>query len=129
MASGQAGLRSLFSPLRPGHALDRWDGLASALLVLLPAWLFRLHLFGVTLFLGNPDRLNNNLKVQKYFVDSLAAGSGVQAWNDHELLGYNTFGLPYTFPNPLTYVMALFGPENLYVTAGYLSALLLALAG
>jgi hypothetical protein len=129
MARASADWRGFCSPLRPDDALDRRDGLAGAVLALMPVWVFRLHLFGVTLFLGNPDRLNNNLKVQKYFVDSLSAGLGVQAWNDHELLGYNTLGLPYTFPNPLSYVMALFGPDNLYATAGYLSALLLALAG
>jgi hypothetical protein len=45
------------------------------------------------------------------------------------MLGYDTFTMPYTFPNIFTLVAYLFGPSKLYVVAGYEATLLLALAG
>lgn len=109
--------------------LDRGDVVVAIGLASIVAWLFRDHLFGKLVFLGNPDRIHNNLKVLKFYVDNIAQGVGLQAWNEHELLGYDTFALPYINPSPLTYLVAAFGSENLYVTAGFVSALLLALAG
>ncbi len=102
--------------------------IAPAMLVALAAGLFRHHLLGSLTFFGNADRLDNHLKVLKHHVDSLAAGH-LDAWSDIELLGYDTFSLPYTFPNPLTYLTYWLGPENIYVTAGFVSAALLAIAG
>ena len=104
------------------------DLAAMVLLIALAAWFFRNHLSGVMTFFGNPDRLNNHLKVLKHHIDSLAIGH-LSAWSDTELLGYDTFSLPYTFPNPLTYLTYWFGPDNIFVTAGFISAALLALAG
>lgn len=104
------------------------DLIATALLAILAAWLFRRHIRGAVTYFGNPDRLNNHLKVLKHHVDSLASGH-LDAWSDIELLGYDTFSLPYTFPNPLTWINYWLGPEDIYVTSGYVAAMLLALAG
>lgn len=106
----------------------RRDLAAIGVLLGLAAWLFRDHLFGRLTFLGNPDRLNHSLKILKFYVDGLASG-GLKAWNEAEMLGYDALAQPYTFPNPFTYLVALGGSENVYVSAGYVSFLLLALAG
>src|SRR5512146_2808502 len=110
---------------RLGTALDLC---AVAVLAIQAAWLFRHHLSGELTYFGNPDRLNNNLKILKHHVDSLAAGH-LSAWSDTELLGYDTFSLPYTFPNPITFLTYWLGPKNIYVTAGFVSMVLLALSG
>lgn len=110
----------------------RWRGrdlLALAGLALSAAWLFRFHLLGLYVFLGNPDRFNNSLKILAYHAAGLASARGVEAWNPHELAGYDTFSLPYTFPNPFTYAAYLLGSENVFVSAGWFTAGLLALAG
>jgi len=106
----------------------RDDLLAGILLFFIAAWLFRSHLGGALTFLGNPDRLNTSLKLLKYYVDSLASG-GLHAWNDAEMLGYDAFVQPYTSPNPFTFLVALAGPENVYISAGIVSFFLLGLAG
>lgn len=106
----------------------RNDALALLGIFAIAAWLFRFHLSGSHTFLGNPDRLNHSLKMLKYYVDSLAAG-GLQAWNQAEMLGYDALTQPYTFPNPLTLLAVLFGPQQIYVTAGFISFALLGLAG
>ncbi len=108
---------------------DYRDLFAIAPLAALICALFRLHVFGETLYLGNPDRLNNNLKVTKFHVDQLVSSGSIQAWNDHELLGFDTFALPYTFPNPVTFFASWVGSDHLYVFAGYISPLLLFLSG
>jgi hypothetical protein len=97
-------------------------------LLVLPLWLFRDHLLGRMTYLGNPDRLNSNLKVLLFQVESIARG-GLSAWNPYEMLGYDSFALPYTFPSPLTYLCAAFGVENVFITAGYVSIGLLVCAG
>lgn len=121
----QPGLK-LNSTKNPSSVNQDWAATAS--LFALAVWFFRNHLSGTMTFIGNPDRLNNHLKVLKHHVDSLASGH-LSAWSDIELLGYDTFSLPYTFPNPLTYLTYWFGTDNIYVTAGFISATLLALAG
>jgi hypothetical protein len=102
--------------------------LAVIALALIPGFLFRDHVLGIRTYFGNPDRLNNDLKILKHYVDSIEAG-GLAAWNSLEMLGYNTFALPYTFPNPLAYLIHFFGVDNFYVTAGFVSIVLLACAG
>lgn len=104
------------------------DAFAACLLTFLSFFLFRYHVLGTRTFFGNPDRLNNNLKVMRHYVDGLIAGR-LDAWSNVELLGYDSFSLPYTYPNPLAYLASWFGSENLYITAGYLSAALLAASG
>jgi len=96
---------------------------------LFAAWIFREHLFGSFTFLGNPDRVHNNLKIVRFYVDSISSGLGLQAWNERELLGYDSFSLPYISPNPLIYIFTLFSNINIFVIAGYISASLLGLSG
>jgi hypothetical protein len=106
-----------------------WQDLAVvATLALLSVILFRSQLFGDGLYIGNPDRLNSNLKILKFHLDSLANGH-LDAWNQFEMLGYDTFALPYTFPSIFTLVAYLTGPENLYVATAYELPVLLAMAG
>src|SRR6266540_4488316 len=104
------------------------DAAAVAILVLLSLILFRSQIFGDGLYIGNPDRLNSNLKVLKFHLDSLANGH-LDAWDPYEMLGYDTFALPYTFPSIFTLLAYLAGPENLYVATGYELPMLLAMAG
>jgi hypothetical protein len=106
-----------------------WQDVAAvAMLVLLSLILFRSQIFGDGLYIGNPDRLNSNLKILKFHLDSLANGH-LDAWNQYEMLGYDTFALPFTFPSIFTLVAYLAGPENLYVVTGYELPVLLAMAG
>jgi hypothetical protein len=106
-----------------------WQDVAAvAVLALLSLILFRSQIFGDGLYIGNPDRLNSNLKILKFHLDSLANGH-LDAWNQYEMLGYDTFALPFTFPSIFTLVAHLAGPENLYVVTGYEVPVLLAMAG
>src|SRR6266511_4335777 len=104
------------------------DAAAVAILVLLSLILFRSQIFGDGLYIGNPDRLNSNLKILKFHLDSLGSGH-LDAWDQYEMLGYDTFALPYTFPSIFTLLAYLIGPENLYVATGYELPVLLAMAG
>jgi hypothetical protein len=106
-----------------------WQDVAAvAVLALLSLVLFRSEIFGDGLYIGNPDRLNSNLKILKFHLDSLASGH-LDAWNQYEMLGYDTFALPYTFPSIFTLVAYLIGPEKLYLATGYELPVLLAVAG
>lgn len=99
-----------------------------AMLGTLSILLFRSHVFGDGLYIGNPDRLNSNLKILKFQLDGLANGH-LDAWSGYEMLGYDTFTLPYTFPNAFTLLAYLLGPLKLYIVAGYEVVALLAFAG
>ena len=90
--------------------------------------MFRGHFFGRGLWIGNPDRLNSDLKVLTHYLSGLSSGH-IDAWNEHEMMGYDSFVLPYTFPNPIVYLVALFGEENRLVTMGYVMIAMLASAG
>jgi hypothetical protein len=83
---------------------------------------------GHGLYVGNPDRLNSNLKILKFYVDGLAQGH-LDAWSPFEMLGYDSFALPYTFPSLFTLIAYLGGASQLYVIAGYEVIALLGLAG
>lgn len=104
------------------------DWLSALVLILLAVWLFRGHFFGRGLWIGNPDRLNSDLKVLTHYLSGLSSGH-IDAWNEHEMMGYDSFALPYTFPNPIVYAVALFGEENRFITMGYVMIALLASAG
>jgi hypothetical protein len=104
------------------------DLMAALVLVLLAIFLFRGHFIGDSLWIGNPDRLNGELKVLKHYVSGAATGN-IAAWNEHEMMGYDSFVLPYTFPNPIVYLAAWIGAENLYVAMGYVVMAMLAAAG
>jgi hypothetical protein len=84
--------------------------IAVALLALLSVILFCSQRFGDGLYIGNPDRLNSNLKILKFRLDGLASGY-LDAWDQFEMLGYDTFALPHTFPSIFTPVAYLVGPE------------------
>jgi hypothetical protein len=98
------------------------------IIVLVAAFLFRDHLSGALTFLGNPDRLNHSLKMLAFYVDGISNG-GLHAWNEAEMLGYDAYVQPYTFPNPISYLVAATGPEKILIAAGYVSFVLLALSG
>ena len=53
----------------------------------------------------------------------------LDAWNPFEMLGYDSFALPYTFPSLFTLIAYLGGASRLYVIAGYDVIALLGLAG
>ena len=104
------------------------DIVCIVLLALLAIFLFRSHFFGDGIWIGNPDRLNSDLKILAHYLSGKSGGH-LTAWNDHEMMGYDSFILPYTFPNPLVYLVSLFGENNLFITMGYISIALLALSG
>ena len=104
------------------------DWIAALVLVLLAIWLFRGHFIGDSLWIGNPDRLNSDLKILKHYMSSRTGGQ-IAAWNEHEMMGYDSFVLPYTFPNPLAYFIGLFGERHLYVAMGYAAIAMLAATG
>ncbi|GIW80548.1 MAG: hypothetical protein KatS3mg105_2355 [Gemmatales bacterium] len=104
------------------------DLTAAGLLVFLALALFRSHVLGQSIYIGNPDRLNSHLKILKFHVDGIEKGQ-IAAWNPFEMMGFDTFVMPYTFPNLLTFVTAWIGKEHLYQTAGWISLILLAGAG
>src|SRR3954467_3990693 len=87
-----------------------------AMLVGLSVLLFRDSLAN-GLYIGNPDRLNSNLKILKFYVEGLAQGH-LDAWNPFEMLGYDSFILPYTFPSLFAWIASLGGASQLYVIAG-----------
>jgi len=86
--------------------------------------LFRRHAFGTHTFLGNPDRLNNNLKVLEHYVT--APGT---AWNPIELLGYDSLALPYTYPSPISLLMGWLEVRDVVHASGFVSILILAAGG
>jgi hypothetical protein len=104
------------------HVNNRWpstlDWIAVALLAGLALWLFRGHVFGDTLWIGNPDRLNGDLKYLGHYLSGLEGGK-IAAWNEHEMMGYDSLAMAGTSPNPLVYLVSLFGHNNLYVSMGY----------
>ena len=66
-------------------------------------------------------RLRRQFTSEKELAQLAAAwpGNHLDAWSDFEMLGYDTFTMPYTFPSIFTFVAYLLGPFKLYVVAGY----------
>jgi hypothetical protein len=104
------------------------DALALCTLVALGAWLFRAHLLGRAVYIGDADRLNTFLNILKYQVERIRDGE-VPGWSEFMFMGQHQLALPYTFPNPLTYATAFVPSQNLYWVAGVVSCALLILAG
>ena len=104
------------------------DAGAVLLLALLAIWLFRGHFFGDSLWIGNPDRLNGELKYLRHYLSGLENGA-LSAWNEHEMMGYDSLAMAGTSTNPLVYLVSLFGQANLYVSMGYVVIGLLAASG
>lgn len=123
------GFEMTFNPFqRSAEPSSPPDWSAVLILVLLAVWLFRRHFFDDNLWMGNPDRLNSDFKILKHYLSGLSGGH-ISAWDEHEMMGYDSFVLPYTFPNPLVYLAALFGSDSLYITMGYIEIAMLAIAG
>jgi hypothetical protein len=97
-------------------------------IVAMPLLLFRNTVAGTGIWLGNSDRLTNSLKVALSYVESIANGH-LNAWNEHEMLGFDSFVLPYTFPNPLTWLDVLFGASGLLHVEAWIAIALLIFAG
>jgi hypothetical protein len=85
------------------------------LLVIVPLFLcfvlFR-GLFHGNIWIGNPDRLNSDLKVLHHYI-SQESNFQISAWDENEMMGYDSFALPYTFPTPLIYVFHFLKKKNL----------------
>jgi len=113
------------STATPGRATSY--AFAIAFLIALPVLLFREQLFGNMIWIGSPDRLNSNLKILSFFAHGLASGN-LSAWNEHEMMGYDSFALPYTFPSPFAWLAAGQG-AGLIDGAGMLVPFLLAAGG
>jgi uncharacterized protein YhhL (DUF1145 family) len=109
---------------------DWRDGAALAGLVLLAVLLFRFHVLGIGTFVGDSDRLNSYLNLRTFEVRTLQEGASV-AWNEYLFMGFGTYGLHYLLPrfDPTLYLEALFPISSLFRVAGYVSLVLLALAG
>lgn len=55
------------------------DWIAALVLLLLAIWLIRGHVLGDSLWIGNPDRLNSDLKILKHYLSGLSSGH-IAAW-------------------------------------------------
>ncbi|MBY0527780.1 MAG: YfhO family protein [Gemmataceae bacterium] len=104
------------------------DRLALSALTLLVVLLFWPYISGEATLLGNTDRPNTYLNILKFHTESIR-NSGLTAWNDSLFTGLNTFGIVYTYPNPLTYLAALAPPDQLFYVAGLISVGLLVVSG
>jgi hypothetical protein len=113
-----------FSKARSGrHAV-----FAVALIIAIPLLLFRAPITGAGTWLGNPDRLVYG-KFILHYIRGIAGGH-LDAWNEREMLGYDTLIHPSIFPNPLTWLTAfLFDGPDLYAAEGRIAIVLLVLAG
>ena len=115
-------------PFRSGQFswLPSWVpllGLAALVLTV-----YRRHLIGEALFLGNFDRLNSFLNTLWLQVRGWQTGrSG--GWDDSMFMGRNLYALPFTYPNPLNQLVALFPTGYFYQIAGLVSIALHVLAG
>jgi hypothetical protein len=107
---------------------DRSAFVAYAAMVAIPLLLFRVPVLGNGTWIGNPDRLNNHLKLLLFYVRGIAGGR-LAAWNEHEMLGFDGFSLPGAFPSPATWLSAAFeGPDFLHAE-GWVVLTLLVLTG
>jgi hypothetical protein len=115
------------APIRPP---PRWplSLVAYAAMLAIPLFIFRAPVLGNDTWIGNPDRLNHQLKLLLFYVRGIVSGR-VTAWNEHEMLGFDSFVMPAIFPSPVTWLSAVFeGPAFLHAE-GWVSVVLLVLAG
>jgi hypothetical protein len=107
---------------------DRSTFVAYGLMLAIPLLLFRVPVLGNGTWIGNPDRLNNQLKLLLFYVRGIASGN-LAAWNEHEMLGFDSFVMPGIFPGPTTWLSAAFeGPDFLHAE-GWLTVVMLVLTG
>lgn len=114
--------------IRVTRLLSSMDWIAVLILSVLAAWLFRYQLLGDNVWIGNPDRLNGDLKYLKHYLFALE-GWRTAAWDEFEMMGWDSFAMAGLYPNPLIYLLAAFGKNNLYVTMGYVAIAMLAASG
>jgi hypothetical protein len=104
------------------------DAVAFTALAMTGAFLFRHHLLREGVLIGDADRLNTFLNILTHQVDGIRHG-GLAAWDERMFMGLNTAALVYTFPNPLTYLVALAPEKHLFWAAGLVSLALFMSAG
>lgn len=100
------------------------DAIAIVILAILAIWLFRFEFQGYV-WTGNPDRLNSALKITQHYLAHIP----IQAWNEHEMMGYDSFALPYIYPHFLLPILKWFGLSKQWIIMGYISIGLLIAAG
>jgi hypothetical protein len=100
------------------------DLIAILLLIVLSLCLFRSAFTGY-IWVGNPDRLNSDLKITRHYL-SLPT---VNAWDQNEMMGYDSFSLPYIYPSVLVSIIKLLGATEEITVMGFLTIVLLSLAG
>ena len=103
-----------------------WPALLGLLALILS--IYRRHLSGEALFLGNFDRLNSFLNTLWLQVQGWQTGHTV-GWDDSMFMGRNLHALPFTYANPLNYLVSLFPNGDFFWVAGLVTILLHTLAG
>jgi hypothetical protein len=107
---------------------DRSTFVAYGLMLAIPLLLFRVPVLGNGTWIGNPDRLNNQLKLLLFYVRGIASGN-LAAWNEHEMLGFDSFVMPGIFPGPTTWLSAALEGSTFLHSEGWVNVVLLVLAG
>lgn len=125
MVNGAAGFRAAGRSRVRAHLAACVAVLALAFLSLL---LFRHLWLDGDVWIGNPDRLNSGLKITLHYIRGINAGA-LQVWDEHEMAGYDSFAMPYTFPNPLTWFAAGFPSDQFLVVESWIAVALQFLAG
>lgn len=113
-------------PVRQSAGRSHWPALLG--LLALVASVYRHHLAGEALFLGNFDRLNSFLNTLWLQVEGWRAGHTV-GWDDSMFMGRNLHALPFTYANPFNYFVSLFPHADFFWIAGLVTILLHTLAG
>ncbi len=90
--------------------------------------IYRRHLNGEALLLGNFDRLNSFLNTLWLQVQGWKLGN-FGGWDETTFMGRNLYALPFTYPNPFNYFVALFPDSSFYLVAGLVTIALHILAG
>jgi hypothetical protein len=114
------------SPRAARH--DRSAFVAYAVMLAIPLLLFRIPVLGNGTWIGNPDRLNSQLKLLLFYVRGITSGY-LAAWNEHEMLGFDSFVMPGIFPSPTTWLSAAFDGPTFLHAEGWVNVTLLVLAG
>ena len=105
-----------------------WNILVFFILGILTIWLFRGHFLGDSIWIGNSDRLNSEIKLSlHYFSQNIF--SPADSWDEFEMLGFDSMAMPYSFPSPIHQLISSFGYQNLIVASGYVNILLLFCSG
>jgi len=109
----------------------RYGWLAGGVIAAAVLIVFGDHLFGVSTFIGDSDRLNSYLNLRLFEYDSIRTLGRVPLWNEGMFGGFSMAGLHWMNPgpDPIPYFLALFERGEIFRVLGYVSAALTALAG